>query len=159
MDATYQTEEIFDFFRNVLNILPTHKQKNIIRIINNGGNYLANGRQEGLTTVINGYVIWLLHMARVRKEKITIVMYNKKFIEVLFNRDKIKEINSYSKNELNLNCKNNYDLISEYGEIIFANNLTNLRGINIDYLFSESEMDTIINAKKIMYINQAMGVI
>lgn len=150
MNAIYETEEIFDFFRNVLNILPTHKQKNIIRIINNGGNYLASNRQEGLTTVVDGYIVWLLHMARVRKEKITIVMYNKKFIEVLFNRDKIKEINSYSKNELNLVCKNNYDLISEYSEIIFANNLTNLRGFNIDYLFSESEMDFVVNAKKII---------
>ena len=152
MSAANETsvEEIFEFFRNVLNILPTSCQKGTIDSIHNGGIYYPEGRQTGEKTAINGYFIWLLHNARDRGEKITIIMYNKSFTSILFNRDCLQEINCYSRNQLQFNKPNSYDLACEGGRILFSNRLNDLRGIDIDYLYAESDMDVDLRVKKMI---------
>lgn len=77
-------------------------------------------------------------------------MYNKRFIQTLFNRDCLQKINRYSLNQLQFNKPNSYDLVCEGGRVIFSSRLNDLRGIDIDYLYCESDIDADLRVGKMI---------
>lgn len=141
----HTTEEIFDFFRNVLNILPTRNQKQYITSIheNDHSFYYKNDRQIGETVAINGYLIWLILMAGVSQEKITIVMAGETFYRSIYNMDCLKEIienstlcEKYKRNAHSL-------IFGEGSQIKYLGDIRSLRGYSIDHLYVNGMVDTI----------------
>lgn len=141
----HSSEEVFDFFRNVLNILPTRNQKQYISSIheNDRSFYYKNDRQIGETVAINGYLIWLILMARVSQEKITIVMAGETFYRSIYNMDCLKEIIANS--TLCENYKRNAHslMFGEGSQIKYLGDIKSLRGCNIDHLYVDGKVDPI----------------
>ena len=156
----YTTEEVFNFFRNVLNILPTRNQKQYIASIheNDHSIYYKKDRQIGETVAINGYLIWLLYMARISQEKITIVMAGETFYRSIYNMDCLKEILANS--ALSLNHKRNAHsfLFEEGSQIKYLGDVRSLRGCTIDHLYVNGMVDPIEMARVSGKIMRTFGV-
>ena len=97
----------------------------------------------GETVAINGYLLWLLEMARISQEKITIVMAGETFYRSIYNMDCFREILENS--TLSLKYKRNaHSLVFEEGsQIKYLGDIRSLRGYNIDHLYVNGMVDPI----------------
>lgn len=130
-------ENVYNFFRNILNILPTREQKRYIKFIHekDRSTYYKSYRQNGETVAINGYILWLLETARISQEKITIVMAGKHMRRIFAKMDCLNEIMAYSKLNLKYKRTSNSIIFEDGSRVIYVNEQRSLRGYDIDYLY------------------------
>lgn len=150
VENKYTTEEVFNFFRNVLNILPTRKQKEYIRTVheNDHSFYYKKYRQIGETVAINGYLLWLLYMARVSQEKITIVMAGETFYRAIYSMDCLKEILANSAISLKYKMKASTITFDDGSRILYVGgDPRSLFGYELDHLYVNGIMDNIERLK------------
>lgn len=150
VDNKHTTEEVFDFFRNVLNILPTREQKQYIKLIheNDRSFYYKKYRQIGETVAINGYLLWLLYMARVSQKSITIIMAGKSIYNMSHNMDCLREILGNSAISLKYKMKASTITFDDGSRILYVGgDPRSLFGYELDHLYVNGIMDNIERLK------------
>ena len=142
-------EDVYDFFRNVLNILPTREQKRYIKFIheNDHSTYYKSNRQIGETVAINGYMLWLLEMAKISKKTITIVMAGKYLSHIFHNLDSLREILSNSTLSLKFKTKSYTIKFEEGSSILYVGDIRSLFGYEIDHLYILGIVDDVERLK------------
>ena len=131
----HTAEEIFDFFRNVLNILPTHEQKKYISNVhlNKRTVYSKNDRQIGKTIIICAYFLWLIEMAEICKKDITIIIGCKNYMIAL---QYIKTMNELNNGRVSFNKHLDNFKFGQYCKIKVSWDADTLIGIRVDYLYA-----------------------
>lgn len=150
VENKYTTEEVFNFFRNVLNILPTRKQKEYIRTVheNDHSFYYKKYRQIGETVAINGYLLWLLYMARVSQKSITIIMAGKSIYNMAHNMDCLIEILGNSALSLKYKMKSSTITFVDGSRILYVGgNGGSLFGYELNHLYVNGIVDNIERLK------------
>lgn len=135
VDNKHTTEEVFDFFRNVLNILPTREQKQYITNIhlNKRVFYSKNDRQIGETTITCAYFLWLIEMAEISQKDITIVIGCKNYQIAL---GYVKRMNDLNNGRVSFNKHLDNFRFGGHVKVKVAREGDKLKGIRYEYLYA-----------------------